>query len=233
MSASLKDKAVGKVCVPIVETTVEKAVIAVKKAERWADLVELRADYLKKIMLPPFLENRRKPLIVTHRRKREGGRFVGGEKKRLAVLRDAVDLGADYIDVEFSSEKSSLQGFLVNKGRTQVILSLHDFRRTPSPKELRGLLGQMARLEADVVKIVSLARRWEDNLVILSLIPFARARNQRIIAFCMGDKGKVSRLFSPLLGAAWTYASLNREKPSAPGQLTAAEMKEMWQILNR
>lgn len=221
----------GKVCIPIVETTVKKALIAVKEAERWADLIELRADYLKKIKLPSLLENRRKPLIVTHRRKGEGGKYSGGEKKRLAVLRDAIDLGADYVDVEFASEKPFLQGLIKDKEGTQVILSSHDFRRTPSQEELRGLFSQMVRLGADVIKIVSFARSWEDNLVILSLIPFARAKKKRIVAFCMGEKGKVSRLFSPFLGAAWTYASLNRGKASAPGQLTVGEMKEMWQIL--
>jgi 3-dehydroquinate dehydratase-1 len=47
----------------------------------------------------------------------------------------------------------------------------------------------------------------------------------------MGEKGKFSRLFSPFLGAAWTYASLSRGKASAPGQLTVREMKQVWEIL--
>jgi 3-dehydroquinate dehydratase type I len=89
----------------------------------------------------------------------------------------------------------------------------------------------MIQLEADVVKIVSFARAWEDNLTILSLIPYARERRQKIVAFCMGEKGKISRIFSPLLGAAWAYASLNRNKASAPGQLTVGEMREIWEML--
>jgi len=221
----------GKVCIPIVETSLERALVAVKEANRWADIIELRADYLKRIKLAPFLENRKKPFIVTHRRKEEGGKYSGGEKKRLAVLQDAIDLGADYIDVELASEKSFLQGLIGNKRGTQVILSFHDFWKTPSQKELKRLFGQMVRLRADVIKIVSFARSWEDNLTVLSLIPFARARKQRIVAFCMGEKGKVSRLFSPLLGAAWTYASLTRGKTSAPGQLTVREVKEIWKTL--
>ena len=84
---------------------------------------------------------------------------------------------------------------------------------------------------AEVVKIVTFARSFEDNLKILSLIPYAREREQEIVAFCMGEKGKMSRIFAPLMGAAWTYASLNRQKASAPGQLTAREMKEIWERL--
>ena len=222
---------VGKVCIPIVETTVEKALIAIKEVNRWADLIELRADYLKRVKLSLLLENRRKPFIVTNRRKEEGGKYKGEERKRLTVLQEAIDLGADYIDVELASERSSLQGLIRNKKGTQVILSFHDFRRTPSLKELQSLFGQMVRSGADVIKIVSFARSWEDNLTILSLIPFAKARRRKIVAFCMGEKGKVSRLFSPFLGAAWTYASLSRVKASAPGQLTVREMKQVWEIL--
>jgi 3-dehydroquinate dehydratase type I len=222
---------VQKLCVPIVETTVEKALFAIRQVNRWADLIELRADYLKRVNLAPLLESRRRPFIVTNRRKEEGGKYKGDERKRLSVLQEAIDLGSEYIDVELATERSLLRGLIGDKGKTQVVLSFHDFQRTPSLKELQRLCGQMVQLEADVVKIVSFARAWEDNLTILSLIPFARERRQKIVAFCMGEKGKISRVFSPFLGAAWTYASLNRSKASAPGQLTVGEMKEIWKMI--
>jgi 3-dehydroquinate dehydratase type I len=226
-----KVKNVQKLCIPIVETTIGKALITIKKVNRSADLIELRVDYLKRGELAPLLENRQKPLIVTHRRKEEGGKYKGGERERLSVLQEAIDLGADYIDVELATERSLLRGLIGNKGGTRVILSYHDFQRTPSLKELQRLCGQMIRLDADVVKIVPFARSWEDNLTILSLIPYAKERRQKIVAFCMGEKGKLSRVFSPFLGAAWVYASLNRTRASAPGQLTVGEMREIWEML--
>jgi 3-dehydroquinate dehydratase type I len=229
MRASSKGKNAGKVCIPIVETTVKRALVAIKEAEPWADLIELRADYLKRVKLAPLLENRQKPFIVTHRRNKEGGKYKGRERKRLGVLQDAIELGSDYIDVELASQRSFLQGLIRNKKGTEVILSFHDFRRTPSLKELQRLFNRMVQLRADVIKIVSFARSWEDNLTLLSLIPFAKARKQKIIAFCMGEKGKVSRLFSPILGAAWTYASLNNVKASAPGQWTVRELRDVWE----
>ena len=208
-----------------------KALIAIKEVNRLADLIELRADYLRGAKLALLLENRQKPFIVTNRSKEEGGQYKGEERKRLSFLQEAIDLGADYIDVELATEKSSLQGLIRNKRGTQVILSFHDFRRTPSPKELQRLFGQMIRLGADVIKIVPFARSWEDNLNILSLIPFAKARRQKIVAFCMGEKGKISRIFSPSLGAAWTYASLNQSRASAPGQLTVRELTDIWKTM--
>jgi 3-dehydroquinate dehydratase type I len=220
-----------KLCIPIVETTVEKALVAIQEANQWADLIELRADYLQRMDLAPLLENRWKPFIVTNRRRKEGGKYKGDERERLSVLREAIELGSDFIDVELATEKSSLRALARNKGRTQVILSFHHFQRTPSLKELQTLCGQMIQLRADVVKIVPFARTWEDNLTILSLIPYAKERGQKIVAFCMGEKGKLSRVFSPFLGAAWTYASLNQSKASAPGQLTVAEVREIWKVL--
>jgi 3-dehydroquinate dehydratase type I len=230
---SSKSKNVGKICIPIVEKTAENALRSIKEVNRWADLIELRVDYLRGVKLSRLLDNRKKPFIVTNRRKDEGGRYEGEEKKRLGVLQEALDLGADYIDVEFAVERSFLQRLLKDKRGAQVILSFHDFRRTPSLKELQRLSDRMIRLGADVIKIVSFARSWEDNLTLLSLIPFAKARKQEIVAFCMGEKGKFSRLFSPCLGAVWTYASLNKVKASAPGQLTVREVKEVWQRVCR
>jgi len=76
--------------------------------------------------------------------------------------------------------------------------------------------------------MVPFAESWEDNLTILSLLPFAKERRQKIVAFCMGEKGKISRVISPFLGAAWTYASLDKDRASAPGQLTVRELTEIW-----
>ncbi len=218
----------AKLCIPIVETTTDGALIAIKKANRWADLIEVRVDYLKNPELEILLQNQKKPFIITHRRREEGGKYKGEERKRLSLLQRAIDLGADYIDVELATRTSFLKDLIRNKRRTQVILSFHDFRGTPSLKKLQRLSAQMIRLGADVIKIVSFAKSWEDNLTILSLILFAKERRQKIVAFCMGERGKMSRIFSPFLGATWTYASLNKNRSSAPGQLTVQELTDIW-----
>jgi 3-dehydroquinate dehydratase-1 len=110
----------------------------------------------------------------------------------------------------------------------KLILSFHDFQGTPSSRDLQKLCDRMIRAGADVVKIATYARSWEDNLRLLSLIPYAKKRNQRILAICMGEHGKMSRVFAPFMGMEWTYASLGNGRASAPGQLTVHEMKELW-----
>ena len=231
MRRSSKGEKVGKVCIPIIETTIKNALQAIKKANRVADLVELRMDYLKKPELTPLLKDRQKPFIVTFRRSEEGGRYKGDQKRRKTVFKEAIDLGTEYVDVEMRSDRSLLQNLIENKNGTKIILSFHDFRGTPSPTELKGLFDRMMQWGADVIKIVTFARSWEDNLTVLSLIPYAGNRKQKIVTFCMGEKGKMSRVFSPMMGAAWTYAALSEKQTSAPGQLTVEEIKEIWKRL--
>jgi 3-dehydroquinate dehydratase type I len=71
----------------------------------------------------------------------------------------------------------------------------------------------------------------EDNLNILKLIGYAKKANQKIIAHCMGEKGKISRIMAPFFGAYMTFASLDKGAESAPGQLTVTEMKTLFRIL--
>jgi 3-dehydroquinate dehydratase type I len=133
--------------------------------------------------------------------------------------------------VEIGIEKPLIQELISNKKRTQIVLSFHDFKGTPYPNELKSLVDCTTQVGANIVKIVTFARIWEDNLKVLSLIPYAKEKKQRIVAFCMGEKGKVSRVFAPLMGAAWIYASLDKKRTSAPGQLTVFELREIWERL--
>lgn len=207
------------------------AVKAVKEANRFADLIELRMDYLREPALAILLKWRQKPFIVTNRRKEEGGKYWVHERRRVEILREAIDLGAEFVDVEIGTERSLLQSLIANKKGTQIILSFHDFQETPSQRELRGIYERMVQWKPDFVKVVTFAKFWEDNLRILSLIPYVHKKNQKILAFCMGDKGKMSRIFSPLMGGAWTYTSLGNNRASAPGQLTVREMMDIWERL--
>jgi 3-dehydroquinate dehydratase type I len=220
-----------RICLPIVEKTMEGALRAVEEANGLADLIELRVDYLRKIRLEGLLQAGGKPLVVTNRRRAEGGRYRGDEQRRLAILREAADRGADFVDVEVRTERSSLRELIKNINGTCIILSFHDFQRTPPVGELRKIMERMIRYGADVAKIVTFARSWEDNLKVLGLIPYAQRRGQAIVTFCMGEKGKMSRIFSPLMGAAWTYASLGRTRASAPGQLNVTDMRDIWERL--
>ncbi len=228
---SLKGERVKRVCIPIIETEPRKILKAIGEANRLGDLIELRLDFYREVDLERFISSTRKPVIVTNRPGREGGRYRGDEWKRLEALKKAMEIGTDYIDLEANIETSHLKEVLRGKRGSRIILSYHDFRSTPSWEVLKGLFDRMSQLGADLLKIVTFARTWEDNLNILSLLSYGRRRRRKTIAFCMGEMGKMSRIFSPLMGGEWTYASLTRSKNSAPGQLTVMDLREIWRRL--
>lgn len=223
----MKDREKIKICIPVVESSIRDALKAIEGSRPFCDLIEVRADYLKSVEIRPFFTGRSIPLIITNRRKEEGGRWGGSEEARLEVLKEAIHHGSDFVDVEVRSKKRNLFELIRMRGKTRLILSFHEFRGTPSLEKLKKLFEGIDRFQPDVIKIVTFARSFEDNLRILSLIPYAIKRRRKIVAFCMGERGRISRIFSPLLGGAWTYASLKESRRSAPGQITVEEMREV------
>jgi 3-dehydroquinate dehydratase type I len=221
-----------RVCIPIIAETEE---MALRKMSRPLPedsfleiLFELRADRMREIKLERILKGKEKKIVVTNRRREEGGGFQGTEKERISYLLKAVDLGADYVDVEASTDAALLANVktaIADQGfKTLLIVSFHDFVNPPSEGSLIQKFEESAALAPDIVKIVSRADTQEDNLKVLGLIPYARKNGQEIISFCLGEKGRMSRVMSLFLGAYMGFASLSKGEESASGQLSLAEM---------
>src|SRR3989338_10875174 len=121
------------ICVPIVTDNLEDAIKDMTEASKVADIIELRLDYLKKPDLKLLLERRTKPVIVTNRPVREGGKFDGSEEERISLLKLALQLQADYVDVEHDSIQHICRGTgrLAHTNKTKLIVSYHNFRETP------------------------------------------------------------------------------------------------------
>jgi 3-dehydroquinate dehydratase type I len=223
------------ICVPVMAESNREAVRMMRRGFASADMVELRLDRIFRPSLPALMNARQGSLLVTNRRKEEGGFFKGSERDRMNLLAEAVNLGADYVDVEASTGKrwiGRLKAQIEGKGAvTRMIISYHDFQRTPSWDGLVRRLEACRAYGAHAVKIVTFANSAEDNLRVLQLIPRSRAEGQSIIAFCMGPHGRISRLLAPLLGSLITYASLRRGAESALGQWTVTEMRKIMDLL--
>ncbi len=225
-----------RICVSITAKTTREALVKMEEGFVQADILELRIDGIQGINLLRLMKPNKGEILITNRVKEEGGAFTGTEKEKVALLLKAVALGADYVDIELRTTpaliaelEKKIEAF---QGRTKLILSYHNLGGTPSLKELRKRLDDGYEAGADIVKIVSHAREKVDNLKVLGLIPYAQRKGKEIIAFCMGEKGKMSRVMAPLLGSYLTYASLNKGEVSAPGQMTVKELKQMFGILN-
>jgi 3-dehydroquinate dehydratase type I len=226
------------ICIPVVVATQAEALQFIDRSAGLADILELRMDLLADGKLQGLMAAIRSAapavkVLVTNRPRSAAS--AGGEKERIAVLMEAVSLGADFVDVELETATEWMEKVRTligeNQERTKLIVSHHDFRQTPPRQELVRLFNAAVRAGAQVTKIVTLARSQEDNLTTLSLIPYARRRKAAIIAFCMGEQGKMSRVMAPFLGSLFTFAALEDGSASAPGQLTVREMRQIWRIL--
>jgi 3-dehydroquinate dehydratase I len=118
------------------------------------------------------------------------------------------------------------------KGHCKIVMSAHLLNGTPSRENLDRVFRKMAATGADVVKIVTWAREWEDNFRVLELIPRARAVGTKIIAFCMGPLGRISRILCPLMGGHMTFAALDSGEESASGQISVGHMKMIWELVS-
>jgi len=220
-----------RICVPVVEANVNRARSKYLRAARKGLLAEVRLDYLEQPDLTRLFRTHPGPVIATNRLADEGGRWRGSEADRRALLEEALELDADFLDLELAADPAWRRDLWERRAAAKIILSWHDFSGTPDLKSLEAILQKMLAAEADILKIVTLARQPEDNLRLLSLIHRARAAGREIIAFCMGPLGKWSRVVAPLLGSFLTFAPFTKKGASAPGQLTVNEIRRAWKAL--
>ncbi|TWT54073.1 Shikimate dehydrogenase [Rubripirellula amarantea] len=188
-------------------------------AEQGAQLVELRLDYISRaVSLKRLLENRFCPIVVTVRRREDGGRWLKSEAERLTLLRSAIAAGVDYVDIE-----ADVASQIPRYGNTKRIISFHDFDETP--EDLEELHAAMAEEDADIVKIATMANSFQDNLRMMDLVKNAKIPT---IGICMGEMGMITRILGERLGSPFTYATFSKDKKMAPGLLEWKEMQTLY-----
>ncbi|HSA98423.1 MAG TPA: type I 3-dehydroquinate dehydratase [Candidatus Nitrosotenuis sp.] len=214
-----------KTCVSIAETTPKRIQFSLRLALQKSDYAEIRFDFLRPEQVPDALQlvhDRLKRCVCTLRPKSEGGKFAGTEQNRASILKLIAEYRPYLLDLEFStvSKNRALLEY-VRKTGTQILVSWHDFRKTPSYSALNSRMQEMRKLSKSV-KIVTTANSINDATTVLSLY---RKRNADLIAFSMGDHGRISRILCMSLGSPFTYVSLG--KPVAPGQFSVDEVKSI------
>jgi len=188
-------------------------------AQRGAELVELRLDWLSRSAeLKRLLENRPTPVVVTCRRRQDRGRWNGTEEQRRALLRAAIIEGAEYVDLE-----DDIAAEIRRYGETRRIVSHHNFDKTP--EDLKEIHSNMTELDPDLIKLVTMAHSPGDSLRMLKLVEESEIPT---LGFCMGEYGTLSRLLCGRYGAPFTYASFSNERELAPGQIAFEDMHNIY-----
>ena len=216
------------IAVPITAENFDRALEDIEEANSKADIIELRLDFLEEVnetILEELLEKCQKPVIVTYRNKNHGA--VVEPTERMFILKKAIALKAHFVDIDFDEDKEAIADIIYEKGGTAVILSHHDFEKTPPLEELVELLNSMdSSFAPDIFKIVTFACDESDNKEILKLVETAKTSGKKIVGFCMGQKGISSRIECIKAGAVFTFASLGKGKESAQGQISVEEMRK-------
>jgi len=220
-----------KTCISIAENNPKRLENNFKKALKKSEFAELRLDFLEPKDIPDVLEKLKKDLkraVCTLRPKSEGGKFSGTENERILILKLIAEYSPHLLDVEYNtiSKNKKLESYL-KKTKVTTLVSWHDFKSTPTEGKLTQMLTKMSRF-SNYIKIVTTAKSIDDAARVLGL--YSKIKTQNLIAFAMGDSGRISRILCLYLGAPYTYVSLG--KPVAPGQFSVDEIKAITSIKN-
>ena len=212
-----------KICAAIVNKDLE----AIRAVEPLVELFEVRIDLIGDGW-SELVKQLNQPWIACNRSADEGGKWRGEEAKRIDELLKAVELGADIIDIELATRDLARVVPLI-KEKARCFLSFHEFNRTPPLSKMREIAQRQLDAGADICKVVSTAQRPADNLTVLQLV--ADFPQTRMVSMAMGPLGLVSRILCPLIGGDFTYASIEKGKESASGQITVTELRKLYDMM--
>ena len=201
--------------------------------EHQPDIVEYRADladdldvFLFKEDLIEINKKLNLPILFTLRDKSEGGKFAGSNAQRNEIYSAAMEFAAA-IDIESSlaGENDEIIKTAHAKG-IAVVLSYHNFEKTPEKSELEEIIKKCFDNGADIAKIAAMCETKNEAEQLISLT----VKHKNIAVVGMGKYGKVTRITAPAFGSVLTYAFTDNKESPVPGQLTVKELKEAWEL---
>lgn len=196
-------------------------------------MLELRLDYLSKpgLSIPKikrFFDSHLGTIaIATCRRASSGGKFRGSIASQLDILNKAAAAGCQLVDVELqTASKVKPEQLQRLRSKAGLILSFHDFRGT---KKLDETLEKMLAIPADFYKVVSTATTLSDNVAMIKFLARQGDRHS-LVGMCMGEQGTISRVLGVRAGSVFTFGSAGAGQETAPGQITAQELRNVYRI---
>lgn len=243
-----------RIAVPITANTIKDIVQQIKQARQLgAHIIELRVDHIPNLT-PDHLDQLRQQTsdietILTIRSPQEGGHFDQDEEIRINLIQHALTLSFTYIDIELTTleqnpellrhpgnhDRRELLSGIPNEAKqkflknSKLILSYHNFNQTHPDDQLQAIITQMRQHNPHIYKLACKANSQDDTNRLLKLILDHPDLNTIIIG--MGQHGTLTRILGPLLGGYLTFASIDNESTSAPGQINIAKLKSIYQSI--
>ncbi|PIQ72406.1 hypothetical protein COS31_00620 [Candidatus Roizmanbacteria bacterium CG02_land_8_20_14_3_00_36_15] len=205
-----------KICTVVTGSNLKKFLKNLDKIQEVSEMIELRVDKIKNL--------REKDLQLIRKNTIKEAIFTSRIKK---IILKAFDLEFDFVDIDFSL----ITNFDLSKSRkTKIIVSFHDFEKTPSLILLKNIKKKMKQFQPDVMKFATMVNSGADIVNLFKLL-LNKSNNEEIIVIGMGEKGKITRVLGPLLGSFLMYASTPYGK-TASGQIDIMELKKIYQLIN-
>lgn len=238
----MKEHQPAIICVPVCAPRASELEQAVARAASVGNMIELRLDCLLPTELDEALRNlnalvreRSCPFIITLRAVEQGGQREIDPLNRLSFWLDHFAYDDDFTG--FADIELDLTLLLTDNTRldwSRVICSHHDFTGA-AIASLDDLYERMAATPARILKIAVLATEITDCLPVFRLLDRARREGREMIALAMGEAGILTRILGPSRGAFLTYGSMDAGSATAPGQLSAAKLRDLYRVpkLNR
>jgi 3-dehydroquinate dehydratase/shikimate dehydrogenase len=238
-----KERDGARVCVPVCVKRASELRPSIERAAEAGDIVELRLDCLEaheldaaRAQLGSLLETSGRPFLITYRPEEQGGGVRLSLAERAAFwrevplwLRGAAVRGRAFVDVELDlleSPHAETLGALFEN--FTVICSHHDFQETPA--DLERVYERMAKTRADISKLATRANSITDSVALMRLLERGRREGRPVIAVSMGAAGVLTRVLAPAFGAFLTYGSLDAEQATAPGQIEARDLRDLYRV---
>jgi len=217
---------VAQICVSLREGTTRGVIDRMASLAGLADLFEVRGDLVSDLDLLEILRARTRPLVFACRPVTEGGHWDDSESRRRMILLEAVKRGYDYVDIEY---RSDLMDVAMEKSGSGLIVSYHDLEGTP--EDLETLYVRMCDRGADVVKVAVTPRSVADVGRVLKLAErVAASRGKPLVAIALGPLGVITRVVGGRYRAPFTYAAAAAGAETAPGQVPAELMAELYRV---
>ena len=222
-----------KVCLAVSADAADELLDIVESMAQENPFVEFRLDYVKQpaAALPKmrrFLETHQYiTAIATCRRVENGGKFKGSLASQLEVLSKAAAAGCQMVDVELESALKAKPDVLARLRKIAgLMVSFHDFRAT---RNLEQTLGKLLKTPADFYKIVTTANTLSDNVTMMKFLQ-AQSDKHALVGLCMGEQGIISRVLGVRAGSAFTFGAVSAQQKTAPGQVSARDLRSTYRI---
>jgi 3-dehydroquinate dehydratase I len=246
----IKDITIGegmpKICVPMIGRSITEIIEEANFLKNIDfDVIEWRADFFEDVeninKVKEVLQKIReihndRPILFTFRSSNEGGEKEIDENFYFELNNTIAKTKLiDIIDIELFKNQEEIKQLvkIAHNNSVAVIISNHEFKKTPEKEEIIYRLRKSVELGADIPKIAVMSTCTEDVITLLDATRIVKEKyvENPIITISMGSKGVISRLSGELFGSSMTFGAAN--KVSAPGQISVFELRKVLEIINK